>query len=330
MIQALRKQITNVHNEAFKDVEYRRSFVVTIMDNLVEGCSVIVLRLEVDLAGTPEEARYKAFSARIKQEVSNARLGDYMNHAFAALVNELRADENFTRTLREKSKELHVQDCFFVFFEKIKNYPVWGGKDWIPSVDECVRARTRTSGVVKELCVLNDTNFCIIDVGGQRAERRKWLHVFEDVTAAIFVAALSDYDQVLFEDSSKNRMQEALDLFSECVNSQWLYDTPTLLFLNKMDIFKRKYAQEQIPLNISGLFPSAPEGNDDIEEALKWISTQFLQRRTKFRRTGQGSKPVGETYVHYTTATDPDNVKTVFQISVNVILRENLKRAGFT
>jgi hypothetical protein len=36
----------------------------------------------------------------------------------------------------------------------------------------------------------------IYDVGGQRAERRKWIHCFDDVTAVIFVAAISEYDQV--------------------------------------------------------------------------------------------------------------------------------------
>ena len=40
------------------------------------------------------------------------------------------------------------------------------------------------------------------DVGGQRNERKKWIHCFENVTAVIFVAALSAYDQVLYEDSS--------------------------------------------------------------------------------------------------------------------------------
>jgi guanine nucleotide-binding protein subunit alpha len=35
-------------------------------------------------------------------------------------------------------------------------------------------------------------------VGGQRSERKKWIHCFEDVTAIIFIVALSEYDQVSF------------------------------------------------------------------------------------------------------------------------------------
>ena len=47
--------------------------------------------------------------------------------------------------------------------------------------------------------------FSVVDVGGQRSERRKWIHCFDDVKAIIFVVALSGYDQVLFEDTSVNR-----------------------------------------------------------------------------------------------------------------------------
>lgn len=40
----------------------------------------------------------------------------------------------------------------------------------------------------------------MFDVGGQRSERKKWIHCFEGVTCIIFIAALSAYDMVLVED----------------------------------------------------------------------------------------------------------------------------------
>ncbi len=46
----------------------------------------------------------------------------------------------------------------------------------------------------------------MVDVGGQRSERRKWIHCFENVTSIMFLVALSEYDQVLVE--SDNEVNE--------------------------------------------------------------------------------------------------------------------------
>ena len=48
--------------------------------------------------------------------------------------------------------------------------------------------------------------FRMVDVGGQRSERRKWIHCFENVTSIIFLVALSEYDQVLFESENEVKL----------------------------------------------------------------------------------------------------------------------------
>lgn len=50
------------------------------------------------------------------------------------------------------------------------------------------------------MCVWSCAAHRMFDVGGQRSERKKWIHCFEGVTAIIFCVALSDYDLVLAED----------------------------------------------------------------------------------------------------------------------------------
>lgn len=45
--------------------------------------------------------------------------------------------------------------------------------------------------------------FRMVDVGGQRSERRKWIHCFENVTSIMFLVALSEYDQVLVESDNE-------------------------------------------------------------------------------------------------------------------------------
>lgn len=54
------------------------------------------------------------------------------------------------------------------------------------------------SSVLPPLCRM-------FDVGGQRSERKKWIHCFEGVTAIIFCVALSAYDLVLAEDEEMVR-----------------------------------------------------------------------------------------------------------------------------
>ena len=51
----------------------------------------------------------------------------------------------------------------------------------------------------------------MVDVGGQRSERRKWIHCFENVTSIMFLVALSEFDQLLFE--SENEVDFGFYLF---------------------------------------------------------------------------------------------------------------------
>lgn len=91
-----------------------------------------------------------------------------------------------------------------------------------------LRSRSKTTGIIETHFEVESLTFTLVDVGGQRSERRKWyielntanlttnrLHCFQDVTAVIFCAALSGYDLKLYEDETTNRMHEALKLFNE-------------------------------------------------------------------------------------------------------------------
>ena len=70
----------------------------------------------------------------------------------------------------------------------------------------------------------------MFDVGGQRDERRKWIQCFNDVTAIIFVTAMSGYNLTLREDATQNRLKESLDLFKNL----WLRLCIVFIFIFKM------------------------------------------------------------------------------------------------
>ena len=129
----------------------------------------------------------------------------------------------------------------------------------------------------------------MFDVGGQRNERKKWIHCFENVTSIIFCVALSEYDQVLLEESNqvlsnppvicsttdkapKNRMMESLVLFDSVVNSRWFMRTSIILFLNKVDLFRQKLPRSPL----SNYFPDYSGGND-VNRAAKYLLWRFNQ-----------------------------------------------------
>ena len=53
-----------------------------------------------------------------------------------------------------------------------------------------------TTGIVKIEFSFKGLTFHMFDVGGQRSERKKWIHCFDNVTAVLFIVSLSEYDQV--------------------------------------------------------------------------------------------------------------------------------------
>jgi guanine nucleotide-binding protein G(o) subunit alpha len=151
-------------------------------------------------------------------------------------------------------------------------------------------------------------------VGGQRSERKKWIHCFEDVTAVIFFVALSEYDQVLYEDATANRMHESLRLFETISNNQWFVRTAFILFLNKKDLFEEKLKRR--PLTVC--FPKY-RGPNEFEHAAEYIRAKIVARN---------QVPDKDIFCHLTCATDTQQVQFVFDAVTNLVITINMKNLG--
>lgn len=56
--------------------------------------------------------------------------------------------------------------------------------------------RVITSGVGSTIVIDPPMKYSVVDVGGQRNERKKWLHCFDDVKTIVFLISLAGYNQV--------------------------------------------------------------------------------------------------------------------------------------
>uniref|UniRef100_A0A914QGV1 Uncharacterized protein n=1 Tax=Panagrolaimus davidi TaxID=227884 RepID=A0A914QGV1_9BILA len=142
--------------------------------------------------------------------------------------------------------------------------------DYKPTEQDILLSRIKTTGIVEVKFKMKNVDFRVFDVGGQRSERKKWIHCFEDVNAIIFIAALSEYDQVLFEDESTNRMVESMRLFESICNSRWFINTSMILFLNKKDLFMEKIKKTSIKI----AFPEY-KGSNTYDEQVKYVEEKF-------------------------------------------------------
>ena len=107
-----------------------------------------------------------------------------------------------------------------------------------PTLDDRARVACRTSGaniIAFERVgpVSNRERYSIVDTGGQRNERLKWVCWAENVTAIIFVCALSGFDETLFEDRRQNKLVESFDLFADMLQVPFFAWKNVVVLLNK-------------------------------------------------------------------------------------------------
>jgi len=171
--------------------------------------------------------------------------------------------------------------------------------DYCPTVDDVLRVRVRSTGIEEAMFVFDKMTFKVMDVGGQRSERRKWIHCFDRVTAVLYCASLSSYDQVLREDRQVNRMVESLDLFEDVANSPYFDKAKVILFLNKTDLFAEKL-QKEIDLRTCPTFQNYT-GGFNYELACAFIEARFRERFHK----------ADDVSIHKTCAVDSKNIQFV-------------------
>eukprot|EP01084_Bolivina_argentea_P255843 430470_1 len=113
-------------------------------------------------------------------------------------------------------------------------------KTYTPNEEDAWKLKIRTTGMIDyEYEDEYKNKFEIRDVGGERNERKKWIHHFESVSCVLYVSALNQYCKSLFEDEKQIGLLESMQLFYEICNSKWFKKSVIVLLLNKTDLFRR-------------------------------------------------------------------------------------------
>eukprot|EP00484_Ammonia_sp_Unknown_P000019 CAMPEP_0197021762 /NCGR_PEP_ID=MMETSP1384-20130603/2691_1 /TAXON_ID=29189 /ORGANISM="Ammonia sp." /LENGTH=481 /DNA_ID=CAMNT_0042449667 /DNA_START=55 /DNA_END=1500 /DNA_ORIENTATION=+ len=227
----------------------------------------------------------------------------------------------------ETRRKSHIMDNTPWFLDKVEEI---ARSDWTVTFDDFVRLRDHTTGVVHKKFLVQTEHgnykFDVTDVGGQRSERRKWLKLFDNVDVVVYIMNLAGYDQVLYEDNTKNCLAETLELFHSTCQSKAFKETDFVIFFNKVDIFEEKI--KTVPFTV--FKPDFPvKYAKDEMQVRAFIQQEFTERFYDNHSQTERSKTRGQIYFHTTCATDAVQVGEIIKKVQIDIITSAMKRMGY-
>ncbi|KAJ2720269.1 guanine nucleotide-binding protein subunit alpha [Coemansia sp. Benny D115] len=301
------KQMKLIHDGGYSHEE-RESFKEVIFSNTIQSMRVLLEAMDT-LHIALEHPEYQGYSDVIMSMPGQIE-AENLPADVAGAVKALWADAG-VRECFGRSNEFQLNDSASYYFDSIGRISQEG---YLPTDQDVLRSRVKTTGINETIFRVGELTYRMLDVGGQRSERKKWIHCFENVTAILFLVAISEYDQVLIEDDTVNRMQEALTLFDSICNSRWFVKTSIILFLNKIDIFREKLPHSPM----RKYFPDFDGGND-TDAASEYILKRFVSLNQSDAK---------QIYTHFTCATDTNQIKFVMAAVNDIIIQTNLRDCG--
>ncbi|AFR95728.1 guanine nucleotide-binding protein G(o) subunit alpha [Cryptococcus neoformans C23] len=300
------KQMRLIHDRPFESDEVEDYRKLTF-SNIVGGMRAIIdVMDELGLAVQPENRRYIS----LVDAEPPINTNDSYPIKYLTALKRLWEDPSVQECYK-RGNEFALAENMPYFYADLDRLFAKGFK---PSSDDILRVRSKTTGITETRFPIRDVVFRLFDVGGQRSERRKWASCFENVTAILFLVALSDYNSCLIEDRESNGMQEALMLFDSICNSQWFTKSSIILFLNKADLLQVKIQDPSQQLHEN--FPEFEGKPYSFQDAVDFF-------KIKFRSLNR--MPQKEIYCHVTTAVDRQNVKVVMTACQDTILKNALR-----
>jgi len=302
------KQMKLIHEGSYSPEE-RESYIEIILSNTIQSMHVILDAMEMMGIGLQDQSNRQR--ANVIMGMPHQIEGDSLNPEVTDAVAGLWRDAGVQQCF-ERSREFQLNDSAKYYFDSIQRI---GAPDYLPSDQDVLRSRVKTTGITESHFQIGELKYKLFDVGGQRSERKKWIHCFENVTAILFLVAISEYDLSLIEDESVNRMQESLALFDSICNSRWFVKTSIILFLNKIDLFKQKIQHSPV----RDYFPDFTGQPGDVQAGCEYFSHRFQSLN---------QNPAKQVYVHLTCATDTNQLKYVLSCVNDIIIQSNLRDCG--
>ncbi|KAG8834075.1 hypothetical protein FRC18_002652 [Serendipita sp. 400] len=288
------KQMRLIHKVGFTPQEIE-SYRQLVFNNLVHGMRLILESFSVfNLDVEPENSEY----VPLIEGAPDLKDGEPFPLQYLGPLQALWEDKGVQKALL-RGNEVALPENLKYFYPQLDRF---FEPSYRPSDQDILHCRARTTGINETVFRLKTHELHLLDVGGQKSERRKWIHCFEGVTSILFLVSLNGYDMSLSEDRDANQMQDAMAIWDSICHSQWFRTTSIILFLNKLDLFSEKILHS----DIKAVFPDFDGKPKDVMEGREYFRKRFLRLAQKSSRTRER-----EIYVHFTNATDTALLRVV-------------------
>lgn len=298
------KQMRIIHGAGYSDDD-KRSFIKLVYQNIFMAMQSMIKAMYLLKIQYAEPASRE--KAELIQNVDYEMVATFES-PYVEAIRDLWNDAGIQECY-DRRREYQLTDSAKYYLSDLERIRA---PDYLPTEQDILRARAPTTGIIEYPFDLDSIIFRMVDVGGQRSERRKWIHCFENVTSIIFLVALSEYDQILFESENENRMEESKALFKTIITYPWFQHSSVILFLNKKDLLEEKIMYS----HLVDYFPEYDGPQRDAIAAREFILRMFVDLNPDSEKI---------IYSHFTCATDTENIKFVFAAVKDTILQSNLR-----
>ncbi|AWP16275.1 Guanine nucleotide-binding protein G(q) subunit alpha [Scophthalmus maximus] len=298
------KQMRIIHGAGYSD-EDKRGFIRLVYQNVFTSMQAMIRATET--LKIPYKYEQNRSNAMLVKEVDIEKIAGF-DTPYIVAIKCLWSDPGIQEAY-DRRREYQLSDSTKYYLTDLDRI---ADSSYLPTQQDVLRVRIPTTGIIEYPFDLQSIIFRMVDVGGQRSERRKWIHCFENVTSIMFLVALSEYDQVLVESDNENRMEESKALFRTIITYPWFQNSSVILFLNKKDLLEEKISYS----HLVDYFPEFDGPQRDAQAAREFILKMFVDLNP------DSDKII---YSHFTCATDTENIRFVFAAVKDTILQLNLK-----
>uniref|UniRef100_A0A0K0F8J0 Guanine nucleotide-binding protein subunit alpha n=3 Tax=Strongyloides TaxID=6247 RepID=A0A0K0F8J0_STRVS len=298
------KQMRIIHGQGYSEDD-KRQHIRLVFQNVFMAMQSMIRAM--DTLGIPYGNEDSEDKANVVRAIDYENVTSF-EEPYVSYIKDLWEDSGIQEAY-DRRREYQLTDSTKYYLSDVRRLAV---PDYLPTEQDILRVRVPTTGIIEYPFDLEQIIFRMVDVGGQRSERRKWIHCFENVTSIMFLVALSEYDQVLVESDNENRMEESKALFRTIITYPWFTNSSVILFLNKKDLLEEKIMYS----HLADYFPEYDGPPKDAIAAREFILKMFVDLNP------DADKII---YSHFTCATDTENIRFVFAAVKDTILQHNLK-----